>query len=97
MSGVEELQVSRRVEEALFFKLKAKAFKTCKASADAYAQCCQGRSVSMVWACRKELNTMSACLGEHTNKEVMSTLKKRWVDAGQPHQHADWTELLKDL
>jgi COX assembly protein 1 len=49
---------------ALFFKLKAKAFKTCKASADAYAQCCQGRSVSMVWACRKELNTMSACLGE---------------------------------
>ena len=49
---------------ALFFRLKAKAFKTCKESADAYAQCCQGRSVSMVWACRAELKAMSACLGE---------------------------------
>ena len=37
------------------------------------------------------------CRACSTNKEVMNTLKRRWLEAGQPHQHADWTELLKDL
>ena len=49
---------------ALFYKLKEKAFKTCKGSADAYAACCSGRTFSMAWACRAELKEMSECLGQ---------------------------------
>ena len=48
---------------ALFFRLKAKAFKTCKLQAEAYAACCEGRSFSTVWACREKLKDLSACLG----------------------------------
>ena len=49
---------------ALFYKLKEKAFKTCKGPADAYAACCSGRTFSMAWACRGELKNMSLCLGQ---------------------------------
>lgn len=49
---------------ALFFKLKEKAFQTCKPVADAYAQCCSGRTISMAWACRSSLRDMSNCLGQ---------------------------------
>jgi COX assembly mitochondrial protein 1 len=54
--------VPKRVEEALFFRLKRRAFDKCDAAAKAYVDCCRGRSVSQAWACRGEARGLSSCL-----------------------------------
>ena len=47
---------------ALLFKLKFRALNLCSETAKAYADCCRGRSVSMVWACRAPLKDLNSCL-----------------------------------
>ncbi|EFN57270.1 hypothetical protein CHLNCDRAFT_17966, partial [Chlorella variabilis] len=50
------------VPAALFYRLKQKGFQECRPYADAYAQCCSGRVLSVVWTCRKELKALSDCM-----------------------------------
>ena len=47
---------------ALLFQLKNRAMRQCSDTAGAYADCCRGRTVSMVWACRAPLRDLNACL-----------------------------------
>lgn len=47
---------------ALVYHLKAQAIKDCNATAKAYAECGEGRTVSVVWACRKQFNELNSCL-----------------------------------
>ena len=47
---------------ALIYKLKQHAMKKCESRAKAYAECAEGRTVSVVWACRQHLNDLNACL-----------------------------------
>lgn len=47
---------------ALRSKMKAMALKECKTSLAAFADCARGRTVSVVWACRKEAEEMNECL-----------------------------------
>jgi Cytochrome c oxidase biogenesis protein Cmc1 like len=48
---------------ACLYKLKQHALKIkCEEQARAYAECCNGRSFSMVWACKPMLNDLNACL-----------------------------------
>ncbi|KAK9808881.1 hypothetical protein WJX72_005664 [[Myrmecia] bisecta] len=91
-----EQQLSRKVEEALLYKLKQHAMKSCAHYAKAYAECCSGRVMSMVWACRGELADLNGCLHKHTKDEVLSEVKRRWMEAGQP-EVPDWEGLLRGL
>lgn len=50
------------VDAALIYKLKQHAMKKCESRAKAYAECAEGRTVSVVWACREHLNDLNACL-----------------------------------
>ncbi len=47
---------------ALFYRLKQKAFTQCESYSKAYADCCRGRVVSVVWSCRTEMKELSDCM-----------------------------------
>ena len=47
---------------ALMYHLKQQAMKDCKDKAKAYAECGEGRTVSVVWACRQQFNDLNSCL-----------------------------------
>lgn len=38
------------------------ANQRCRAELDAYNNCCAGRTVSMVWACRAAYHASNACI-----------------------------------
>ncbi|KAK9821797.1 hypothetical protein WJX81_006514 [Elliptochloris bilobata] len=88
--------VSRKVEEALLYRLKQKAMADCKVVARAYADCCSTRVFSAVWACRAELSTLNQCLQQHTGAQALNELKRRWVEAGRPDV-PNWDMLLRGL
>jgi Cytochrome c oxidase biogenesis protein Cmc1 like len=47
---------------ALRSKMKAKALKECDHFCEKYAQCASGRTLSVIWRCRKEANDLNECL-----------------------------------
>lgn len=44
--------------------MKARALKLCHDKLEIYAKCSSTRTISVVWACRQELNEASKCLGQ---------------------------------
>ncbi|XWS35184.1 hypothetical protein CRYUN_Cryun21dG0104200 [Craigia yunnanensis] len=48
--------VKKKVEEALRSKMKQKALKECDKCTSKYTQCAAGKTISIVWQCRKQLN-----------------------------------------
>lgn len=83
----------KRVEEALFFKLKERAFRECSSYSKAYAECCQGRVLSMVWACRDESRLLSGCLSGITSR--LEDVKLEWMKTSKlDMSEEDWTALL---
>ncbi|KAL4433997.1 hypothetical protein ABPG75_000438 [Micractinium tetrahymenae] len=88
------VEVPKRVEEALFYRLKQHGFKECRAYSDAYAECITGRVLSVAWKCRKEMKALSDCMSAHTSQ--LEELKARYVAAGSPSK-PDWDKLLEGL
>lgn len=88
------IEVPKRVEEALFYRLKQRAFDDCADHAKAYAECCRGRVVSLVWSCRDESKVLSACMTTVTSR--LDDLKREWVRAGrkQDMTESEWNALL---
>ncbi len=83
----------KRVEEALFFKLKERAFRECSTYSRAYAECCRGRVLSMVWACRDESRLLSGCLSGITSR--LEDVKHEWIKTGKLDMSEDeWGALL---
>ncbi|KAL6785506.1 CMC1 [Auxenochlorella protothecoides x Auxenochlorella symbiontica] len=88
------LDVPKKTEEALFYRLKSKGFNQCKEVGEAYAACCKDRTISIAWACRSEMAALNTCMAQHT--QHLEVLKQRWVAAGRPQQ-PDWDALLSGL
>lgn len=86
--------IPKRVEEALFYRLKNRAFQECDALARAYAACCSGRVISLVYKCRDESKALSSCMTQVTGR--LQALKQEWVAAGRKHDlnEDDWNTLL---
>lgn len=42
--------------------MKEDAWKQCKAESAEYAECVQGRLISVVWACRQQAKGLNSCL-----------------------------------
>ncbi|KAL7101754.1 hypothetical protein ACP275_08G074300 [Erythranthe tilingii] len=57
-----ENHVKKKVEEALRSKMKHKALKECEYYTTRYAECAMGRTLSVVWKCRKQANELNECL-----------------------------------
>ncbi|KAL4322937.1 hypothetical protein AHAS_Ahas14G0260400 [Arachis hypogaea] len=49
-------------EWALRSKMKQKALKECDQYTSKYAQCASGKTISVVWQCRKQAKELNDCL-----------------------------------
>lgn len=96
MEGAREGEdtVPKRVEEALFYRLKNRAFEECDPLARAYAECCSGRVVSLVYKCRDEGKALSTCMTKVTGR--LGALKREWLASGRrtDMNEDEWSELL---
>eukprot|EP00039_Didymoeca_costata_P016737 m.304899 g.304899 ORF g.304899 m.304899 type:complete len:103 (-) comp16443_c0_seq1:680-988(-) len=54
----------RKVERDIYIPkmMKKAAIRTCSKEAQAFAECCHGRTISMAWACNKQNNALQNCL-----------------------------------
>ena len=57
-----ELSISRLLA-ALKFYMKNRALSKCPDAIKAYAECVNGRTISIVFACRGAANALNDCLG----------------------------------
>ncbi|KAJ4707114.1 COX assembly mitochondrial protein [Melia azedarach] len=74
-----ENHVKKKVEEALRSKMKQKALKECDQYTSKYAQCSAGRTISIVWQCRKQAKELNNCLHQYTNDAVLEEMKKEYM------------------
>ncbi|KAK6125458.1 hypothetical protein DH2020_015892 [Rehmannia glutinosa] len=74
-----ENHVKKKVEEALRSKMKQKALKECDHYTAKYAECAVGRTMSVVWKCRKQAKELNECLHQFTNDSVLEQMKKEYM------------------
>ncbi|CAH9067225.1 unnamed protein product [Cuscuta europaea] len=74
-----ENHVKKKVEEALRSKMKQKALKECDEYAAKYAECAIGKTLSVVWKCRKQAKELNNCLHQFTNDAVLEKMKKEYT------------------
>ncbi|XP_078429776.1 cytochrome c oxidase biogenesis protein Cmc1-like protein [Wolffia australiana] len=74
-----ENHVKKKVEEALRSKMKQKALEECSDLAQKYAVCATGRTISVVWQCRKQAKELNTCLHQFTNDSVLEEMKKIYM------------------
>ncbi|KAK2663035.1 hypothetical protein Ddye_001609 [Dipteronia dyeriana] len=74
-----ENYVKKKVEEALRSKMKQKALKECEQYTSIYAQCAAGRTLSVVWQCRKQAKELNNCLHLYTNDAVLEEMKREYM------------------
>ncbi|XP_062153150.1 uncharacterized protein LOC133861382 [Alnus glutinosa] len=74
-----ENHVKKKVEEALRSKMKQKALKECDQYTSKYAQCSLGRTLSVVWQCRKQAKELNDCLHQYTNDSVLEEMKRDYM------------------
>ncbi|KAL7232071.1 hypothetical protein ACSBR2_010145 [Camellia fascicularis] len=74
-----ENHVKKKVEEALRSKMKQKALKQCDQYTAKYAECAAGRTLSVVWQCRKQAKELNKCLHQYTNDSVLEEMKKEYM------------------
>ncbi|KAJ3680742.1 hypothetical protein LUZ60_017020 [Juncus effusus] len=74
-----ENHVKKKVEEALRSKMKAKALKECDDLCAKYAECAAGKTLSVIWRCRKQAKDLNECLHQFTNDSVLEEMKKSYM------------------
>lgn len=96
MADAGRYDITKKAEESLLYQLKQHALRKCKAKTQAYAECTQGRTITVVWACRDQLNDLNTCLKACTKVDIQQQLFRRFAEAGRP-ERPDWDNLLHDL
>ncbi|GAK67715.1 uncharacterized protein PAN0_020d5944 [Moesziomyces antarcticus] len=76
--------ISNREEDTLRKQAKAKALSECRAQMEAFAQCTQTRTISMLWACRDLRNDLSKCLLVYTSEEAFEKDKQAYLQQSRP-------------
>lgn len=71
--------LSRREEDALMKSTKAKAMKECDPVVKKFAECSQGRTISVVWACKDEYKAVRDCMKIHLNPERLEELRAEYI------------------
>ncbi|EJD03851.1 uncharacterized protein FOMMEDRAFT_83042 [Fomitiporia mediterranea MF3/22] len=54
--------LSRREEEALEKSTKARALRECDTLVREFAECTQGRTISLLWACKDKYKLVQDCM-----------------------------------
>ncbi|EDO46283.1 predicted protein, partial [Nematostella vectensis] len=79
----------RHVEkDVLIPKLvREKARERCKDLVDEFEKCCKGRSISMVWHCRKQNTAMKDCLTKnYQDKELFEACRVEYLQKRRQYQ-----------
>mmetsp|Transcript_32127 Transcript_32127/g.91117 ORF Transcript_32127/g.91117 Transcript_32127/m.91117 type:complete len:96 (-) Transcript_32127:206-493(-) len=84
MDQVDVSQVPQKAEAALEYRQKVYARTQCKEVLGKYAECCRGRTLSTIWACREPMNAVNKCLAQYSGRDELNRLKRLWVEAGCP-------------
>ncbi|KAG9458396.1 hypothetical protein H6P81_002904 [Aristolochia fimbriata] len=74
-----ENHVKKKEEEALRSIMKQKALKECDHYTSKYAECATGKTISVVWQCRKQARELNDCLHQFTNDSVLEEMKKNYM------------------
>ncbi|XP_044467810.1 uncharacterized protein DDB_G0275933-like [Mangifera indica] len=74
-----ENHVKKKVEEALRSKMKQKALKECDRYTSKYAECAIGKTISIVWQCRKQAKELNNCLHQFTNDSALEEMKREYM------------------
>ncbi|CAO1613565.1 unnamed protein product [Sympodiomycopsis kandeliae] len=71
--------LSNREEDAMMKQVRAQAVQTCDPVVKKFAECAQGRTVSVVWACREENRAFKDCLAQHMSNDALERARKEWL------------------
>ncbi|CAO1614141.1 unnamed protein product [Jaminaea pallidilutea] len=71
--------LSNREEDAMMKQIRLDALKKCDDVVKDFADCAKGRTVSVVWACRKQNRDVQDCLSKHMSEESVSQARKEWL------------------
>jgi len=56
-----------------------RALKECDPVVKDFVECTQGRSVSLIWACREKYRLLQQCMLQYTGPESMDILRAEYV------------------
>jgi len=73
------LQLKAKEVESIRSKMKVEARRRCEHLASTFADCCRGRTLSVIWVCRPQMKELNECLKEHTNDAVLEEYKRDYV------------------
>ncbi|KIK96364.1 hypothetical protein PAXRUDRAFT_826032 [Paxillus rubicundulus Ve08.2h10] len=71
--------LSRREEDTLLKTTKTRALKECDPVVKEFAQCAQGRTLSVAWACRGSYKLLQECMLQYTGPEAMEIVRKEYL------------------
>ncbi|KAH7883705.1 hypothetical protein F5I97DRAFT_1894941 [Phlebopus sp. FC_14] len=71
--------LSRREEDTLLKTTKARALKECDPVVREFAECAEGRTVSVVWACKTKYKSLQECMLKFTGPEAMDVVRKEYL------------------
>lgn len=67
--------------------LREKAKAKCDDLVQAFTQCAKGRTVSILWTCRKENQAMKDCLtGHYQDKELFEECRQEYLKKREEYQ-----------
>jgi len=78
--------LSRREEDTLLKATKAYALNQCDSLLQEFAACAAGRTVSVAWSCRDQLNVVQDCMIQFTGPEPMEEVRKEYLRLRNAHQ-----------
>ncbi|KAI0702503.1 hypothetical protein BC835DRAFT_1411054 [Cytidiella melzeri] len=71
--------LSRREEDALIKATKARALKECDPVVKAFADCAEGRTITVAWACKEKYKAVQECMLEFTGAGPMSVARQEYL------------------
>ncbi|WVQ85280.1 hypothetical protein IAT38_007445 [Cryptococcus sp. DSM 104549] len=86
--------LSRREEQEIQETAKKQALKACDNFVKGFADCATGRTFSLPFKCRGELNAMQGCMRDFASVERMDALKLEYI-AHRSEKGREAVETLK--
>ncbi|KAL7749859.1 hypothetical protein RI367_004735 [Sorochytrium milnesiophthora] len=72
---------TRAEEEHILKQVKKDALRRCDELVKAYVACCEGKTISVAWKCRAQLNEMNGCLKLYTTHEDIDRKRTEYLQA----------------
>ncbi|KAJ1981024.1 hypothetical protein H4R34_002239 [Dimargaris verticillata] len=75
--------LSAQDEDKIIKEWRKQTMKECDAFVKAFAECSQGRTVSIAWACRDQNKAMNDCLRTYRTQDRLDAIRQKLMDEKQ--------------